>query len=350
MTTMERAGAVGERGVRVSSPLLRIALAILTAPFVVLAVGWASLALWFDGPSWRPLAGLLAGSFVAAAVALVAFVRPMRRSLALLAVLWFVVLIWWLSVAPSNRRDWEPDVARPATVTREGDLVTIHNVRDFDYSSETDFTERWEDRVYDLARVRGADMFVSYWGPTLIAHTIMSWEFEDGRHLAISIETRKEKGESYSALRGFFRQYELYYVVADERDVVRLRTNYRGEDVFLYRLRGSPEQAGAILESYLEEVDRLSRTPKWYNAFTHNCTTSIRRMVQHAGIHNPWDWRILVNGKGDELMYSRGTIDTSLPFPEMRARSDIAAKAKAADGAPDFSARIREGLPSRPPA
>jgi len=345
---IEEAEAVGERVVRVSSRLLRLVLAILMAPFVLLAVAWASLALWFDGPSWRPLAGLLAAGFIAAAVALVALVRPLCRSLALLGVLWFVVLIWWLSIAPRNDRDWSPDVARLATATRDGDLVTIGNVRDFDYSSETDFTARWEDRVYDLSRVRGADMFVSYWGPTLIAHTIMSWEFEDGRHLAMSIETRKEKGESYSALRGFFRQYELYYVVADERDVVRLRTNYRDEDVFLYRLRGSPERARAVLESYLEEVDRLSRTPKWYNAFTHNCTTSIRRMVQAAGVHNPWDWRILVNGKGDELMYSRGTINTSLPFPEMRARSDITAKAKAADGAPDFSARIREGLPPRP--
>jgi hypothetical protein len=315
----------------------------------VLAIAWASLALWFDGPSSRPLAGLLAGGFVVATVALPVIVRPVRRGAALVGVLWLVVLLWWLSIAPRNDRDWQPDVARLPTITRDGDTVTIHDVRDFDYSSETDFKERWEDRVYNLAQVRGADLFISYWGPTLIAHTIMSWEFEDGRHLAISIETRKVKGEDYSALRGFFRQYELYYVVADERDVIRLRTNYRGEDVFLYRLRGSAVHAREVLESYLEEVDHLSRTPEWYNAFTHNCTTSIRGMVQHAGIHNPWDWRILVNGKGDELLYSRGMIDTSLPFPEMRARSDITAKAKAADRDPDFSARIREGLPPRPP-
>ena len=177
----------------------------------------------------------------------------------------------------------------------------------------------------------------------------MSWEFDDGRYLAVSIETRKEKGETYDALRGFFRQYELYYVVADERDVVRLRTNYRGEQVFLYRLRATPERARAVLRSYLERVNDLVKTPEWYNAFTHNCTTTIRGHVQDAGVHNPWNWRILANGKGDEFLYMRGNINTSLPFPEVRARSDITAKAKAADRN-EFSARIREGLLPRPQA
>ncbi|HEY2160250.1 MAG TPA: DUF4105 domain-containing protein, partial [Solirubrobacteraceae bacterium] len=173
------------------------------------------------------------------------------------------------------------------------------------------------------------------------------WEFDDGRHLAISIETRKENGETYSALRGFFRQYELYYVVADERDVVRLRTNYRGEQVFLYRLRGSPESAGAVLRSYLERVNQIADTPEWYNAFTHNCTTTIRGHVKEAGIHNPWNWRILANGKMDELLYGEGIINSSLPFAEVRARGDITAKARAADR-DDFSQLIREGLLPRP--
>ena len=313
-------------------------------PFLILALGWAGLALWFDGPSSRALAGVLAGGFFVTAVGILALIRPLRRGLVLLGALWLLVLGWWLHIPPRNDRDWQPDVARLPSMTRDGDLVALHDVRDFDYRSETDFTEHWEDRTYDLSRVRGVDMFVSYWGPTLIAHTIMSWEFDDGRHLAISIETRKEKGETYSALRGFFRQYELYYVVADERDVVRLRTNDRGEEVFLYRLRASAAQARAALESYLQEVDHISRTPEWYNAFTHNCTTTIRGHVQHAGVHNPWNWRILANGKGDELLYSRGLINTSLPFAEVRTRSDITAKAKAADRDPAFSERIRVGL------
>jgi hypothetical protein len=190
---------------------------------------------------------------------------------------------------------------------------------------------------------------MSYWASPLIAHTIMSWEFDDGGHLAISIETRKERGESYSAVRGFFRQYELYYVVADERDVIGVRTNHRGERVYLYRLAASPARARALLLAYLERVNQLARAPAWYNAFSHNCTTSIRLHVQEIGVANPWDWRILVNGHGDQMLYERGSLNRDLPFDELRARSDITARAQAADSRPDFSTRIRDGLPERPP-
>ena len=154
------------------------------------------------------------------------------------------------------------------------------------------------------------DLFLSFWGPTQIAHTIVSWEFDDGQHLAISIETRKEKGESYSALRGFFRQYELYYVVADERDLVGLRTNYRGEQVYLYRIRVPRSQARALLVDYLDEVNQLADHPQWYNALTQNCTTTIRGHAQNIGAGGRLDWRLLANGHLDQLLYERGQIDT----------------------------------------
>jgi hypothetical protein len=221
-------------------------------------------------------------------------------------------------------------------------------LRNFDYRSETDFTPRWEERRFDLSRLVGIDLFLSYWGPTLIAHTVMSWEFEDGQHLAVSIETRKEKGESYSALRGFFRQYELFYVFADERDLIGLRTNHRGETVYLYRLPASPERARELLMIYVEQIDRLARSPGWYNALTHNCTTSIRLHAGQGGVWLPLDWRLLLNGNLDEYLYEQGRINRSLAFPEIRRRSDITAKARAAGSSPDFSGRIREGLPARP--
>jgi len=318
---------------------------VLLSPVVLAATAWACAALWIDGPASRPLAGALAVGFAAAVGAALAFVRPMWRGLLVAAILFLLVVGWWRSIPPRNDRDWLPDVARTASATFSGDLVTIHNVRDFDYRSETDYTERWEDRTYDLSKITGADIFISYWGSPLIAHTIMSWAFEDGQHLAISIETRKEKGEEYSALRGFFRQFELYYVVADERDVVRLRTNYRGEQVRLYHLNARPGIQRAVLEQYLQEINRLDQKPRWYNAVTHNCTTAIRYHVQQVAPNNPFDWRILVNGLIDELGYERGTIDTSMPFEELRARSDIGEKARAADQDPEFSKRIREGLP-----
>lgn len=309
---------------------------------------WALLALWFDGAGNRIVAGVLVALFVVALIALGIWVRPLWRMQAAAAGLPLVVIIWWLLIPASNERNWMPDVARPAHASISGSMLTIHNVRNFDYRSETDFTPHWETRSYDLDQLRGADMFLSYWGPTLIAHTIASWEFADGPPLAISIETRKEVGETYSALRGFFRQYELYYVVADERDVIGVRTNHRGEQVFLYRLRLNPELARAVLLDYIYEINHLAEQPEWYNAVTHNCTTTIRHHALHVGAGKPWDWRILANGRIDQLGYERGTIDSSLPFAELRARSEITERARLAGSAPDFSARIREGLPARP--
>jgi len=322
--------------------LLRVAAATLT---VLLAL-WGAAAIWIDGPASRSLAGLVVAAFLAPVAVVLARVRPLFH-----ACLWALapcaaVLCWWLSIRPSNDRDWQPDVARTPTAERLGSVVTVRGVRDFDYRRETDFTERWQERRYDLDRVVGLDLFVSYWGPTLYAHTILSWDFEDSPPLAASIETRKEKGESYSAVLGFFRQFELVYVLADERDVVRLRTSYRGEQVFLYRLTTSRAGARALLEQYLEEANALAREPAWYNAFTENCTTAIWRNVRALSPDNPFDWRLLANGHLDRMLYERGRVDTSLPFAELRQRSDITDRAKACGSRDDFSRCIREGLPT----
>jgi hypothetical protein len=326
--------------------LRRLLLALMLTPLLL----WSAAALWIDGPAQRVWAGGLAGGVLLLSSLVLARGRPPWRGIAGALVFFVAVLLWWLSLSPSNERTWEPSVARLPRVEFDGDVVTLSNVRNFDYRSEDDFTERWEERRYDLSRVVGMDMFLSYWGSPWIAHTIASWEFDDGRHLAISIETRKEVGESYSAVLGFFRQFELYYVVADERDVVRLRTNYRGEDVYLYRLQVPVENARRLLVSYLEEIEELGTRPRWYNALTHNCTTMIRYHARQVAPQNPWNWRILVNGRLDELGYERGSIDTSLPFEELRRRSHVVSRALAADDAPLFSQRIREGLPgARPP-
>jgi hypothetical protein len=321
---------------------------VVTALLLAAAVGgvtWSVLALWFDGPASRLLAGIMAACIPLAALLLVALVRPLRLALAACFLPVVAVAVWWISIPPSNQRDWSPEVARLASATFDGNRLTIENVRNFQYRSETDYNPHWETRTFDLDKIQGVDLFISFWGPTLIAHTFASWQFADGQHLAISIETRKEKGESYSAVRGFFRQYELYYVVADERDLVGLRTDYRGEQVYLYRLRASPATARALLLDYLKDVNQLRDHPSWYNALTHNCTTTIRYHAKNVAAGRPFDWRILANGYLDELAYQRGQIDTGLPFTELRARSNITEKAKAADDSPDFSALIRVGLP-----
>jgi hypothetical protein len=223
-------------------------------------------------------------------------------------------------------------------------VVTIENLRNFDYRSETEYTERWEKRSYDLDRLRGADMFLSFWGPTLIAHTIASWEFEDGPPLAISIETRKEKGEEYSAVRGFFRQYEIYYVVADERDVIRLRTNYRRdppEDVYLFEVKGPIENGRRVFMEYMRQINELKARPEFYNTLTSNCTIDIWYNTLVNAEHIPFSWKILASGYLPEYLYEAGRLDTSVLFPELRQRAHVNARAQAADAAGDFSRRIR---------
>ena len=313
------------------------------------AIVWGSAALWFDGPDSRPLAAALAAAYAVISLWLLINVRRKGRACAGVLVLFAGVLGWWLSLEPSNGRDWQRDVARLPSVDIQGDTVTIRNVRNFDYHSETDYTERWETRTYDLSRLDGLDLFVIYWGSPSIAHTIMSWQFDDGPHLAISIETRKEKGEDYSAVRGFFRQYELYYVVADEGDVARLRTNYRNEDVYLYRLRTPPARARAILLEYLKTINDLAREPTWYNALVHNCTTNIRMHASHVVEGIPYDWRWLANGYLDELFYELGVVNRELPFAELKSSSYVNPKAQAMSSDDTFSEAIRAGLPGRPP-
>ena len=308
---------------------------------------WGSAALWFD--SHASLAALLAAGFPLAVLALLIMLRPSRRAYAAILVLFAVLLGWWLSLEPSNSRDWQPDVARLPTAEIRGDKLTLRNVRNFDYRTETDYTQHWETRSYDLSKLQGLDLFVIYWGSPSIAHTILSWDFKGGQHLAVSIETRKEKGESYSAVRGFFRQYELYYVIADERDVVGLRTNYRHEDVYLYRLRTPPARARALLLNYLKAVNRLAEHPRWYNALTHNCTTTIRLHVGDVVPGIPLDWRWLANGHLDELLYEMGVVNRDSPFAEFKKRSYINPKAQAVPPGGDFSGAIRKGLPPRPP-
>jgi len=272
----------------------------------------------------------------------------MWRALTWYAIAVAVVLVWWLNLAPSNNRPWRADVRELASATVDGNQVTIRNVRNFRYRSENDYDPFWETRVYDLSEIKALDLYLVYWGPTMIAHTILSWMFEDDagnhRYLAISIETRKEETETYSALRGFFRQYELYYVVADERDVIALRTNHRGEEVYLYRLNTSPDNARKILLHYFDEINRLVDEPKWYNAATHNCTTAARKHTMTVAKDAPWDWRFLLNGRLDELGYERGSIRTDLTFAQLRMRSNITERSKTAGLGPDYSDELRRDL------
>ena len=256
-----------------------------------------------------------------------------------------LVLLWWLTLQPSNERSWQHDVDRVAWAEFAGDEITLHNIRNFDYRTETDFTPRWETRDVRLSQLTGIDLAITYWGSPWMAHPIVSFQFADAPPICFSIETRKEIGESYSALGGLYRQYELIYLVADERDVIRVRTNFRkGEDVYLYRTMATPEQARVRFGEYLAALNALRDDPRWYNAITTNCTTSIR--AQRAATERmPWDWRMLLNGKGDEMLFERGSLKTGgRSSAELKKASLINQRARAGDAA-DFSTRIRAATP-----
>lgn len=308
---------------------------------------WASAALYFDLPfkGARAPAGALYLFLIAG---LVGWIRPLWKAVGCGFACFSIVLGWWLSLQPANVRDWQPDVAETAWAEIDKDRVAIHNVRNSLYRSETDYTPRWETRAVNLSSIRSADIFITYWGSPWIAHPILSFHYGDDEYLAFSIEVRKEKGEGYSAVRGFFRQFELIYIVSDERDVVRLRTNYRqGEEVYAFRLRASPGAAQALFMEYIRSLNRLREQPEWYNALTTNCTTDIRRMaVLAVGPDAPaWDWRILLNGRLDEMLYSQGRLVGNLSLAELKQRAHINAVARVSDQAPDFSQRIRFGRP-----
>lgn len=318
---------------------------------VVLAItAWGALALAVVGPGGDKgrlvLAAVYGLAGLAALVALL-FRRGMRVALPIFAVALVAIAAWWGSIKPSNEREWQPEVAKLAYATINGDLVTVHNIRNFDYRTETDFTPAYYDRTYDLNKLDSGDLVAVYWMGPAIAHLFLSFGFGDD-HLVISIEARKEKGEGYSSAKGFFRQYELYYVVADERDVVRVRTNYRkdpAEDVYVYPVRVPRENIRRIFLEYMRRLNDLREHPEFYNTLTTNCTTAILMNTRVNPDSLPLSWKVLLSGYAPEYAYESGRIDRSLPFEELQRRSLVNAAAQAADQAPDFSRRIRAGLP-----
>lgn len=317
-------------------------------PFFFVITGmtaWAMGAIYFSNLPVRFLRLSLSFLFPCFAAIIFWRIHPFRKAVFFYLVLFCVVLAWWWLIPPSNDRQWQPDVAVLCRADMNGDEITIHNIRNFEYRSTEDYTPRYYDKTFSLSKLQTADLYIVFWGPTLIAHTMMSFGFGDQGYVCISIETRKEQGEAYSAIKGFFKQYELIYIVADERDLVRLRTNYRYEDVYLYRLKAEPLLIQEVFLDYFKQIDHLTQQPEWYNALTQNCTTAIRGHTRPYTKKHPFDWRLLANGYLDTLLYERKAVDTSLPFEELKRQVHINAKAMQSGDEQDFSCHIRDGLP-----
>ena len=310
-----------------------------------LLIAWATLAIYYSNLPTAELRLGFAAAFAVFAIWALWLSRQRRMSVVFL-VMFFGVVGWWISISPSHDREWRPEVAVMPRAFVDGDRVRITGVRNFDYRTRNDFTVRYEEREVWLSHLIALDFYVSYFTEGPVGHTFVSFIFDNAPPLAISIETRPEVGEGFAPVASLFKQFELIYVVGEERDVVGVRTNHRREPVYLYRLNASADDARRLLLVYLARINELADQPEFYHLLTNSCTINIVRYANAAGRRGRFDIRHLLNGLIDSYLYHSGRIDTTLPFDELRRRSLINEAAQAADGTVDFPQRIRASLPT----
>ena len=322
----------------------------LTAVLTLLALswaGWGALALWYALPWPPPARALPVATWLLAALAGVAGLwHPgLRPALIVFAVASAALLLWWASLRPSHDRVWADDVARLLRPHVEDGRVVLHNVRNFRWRSRTDYDIRWETREYDLSALRSIDLILSYWTGPHIAHTLVSFGFEDGRYLTFSLEIRRERGEQYTPVGGFFRRFEQVLVAADERDIVHLRTNVRHERTRLYRLNLSRPAIRALFLAFVEEAAALARRPRFYNTLTSNCTTVAFNLARGLSPGLPLDYRVLLSGHLAEYAHDQGALTPGYDYATLRERGYISERARHAGDGEDYSRVIRRGVP-----
>jgi len=325
----------------------RAALFVLAGLVTFVSGAWGALALWYQlpgGVAWRTL-GSVAWSLAVIALAVLAISRRSWLPLGAYVLLYAALLLWWSTIAPSNQRIWADDVSELLSGTVDGSQVTLNHVRDFTWRSDTDYDVRWETRHYDLDHLVSADAVLSYWSSKSIAHAMISFGFDDGRHVVFSVEIRKERGEQFSAIGGFFKQFETILVAADENDIIRVRTNARGEDDYLYPLRMDKPAMRALFLSYVRAANGLVDAPAFYNTITSNCTTLVYRMAKLIEPGLPRDIRLLATGYLPEYLYKVGALDHAFTVEQWRQRARITERARRIAPGEDFSRVIRATSP-----
>ncbi|MGW8185791.1 MAG: Lnb N-terminal periplasmic domain-containing protein [Desulfobacterales bacterium] len=329
--------------------VLKLITILICIPAVILSSGWAALAIYYSDISGESLRTALAIGF-SLAVILAFFLMPNRKGTLLgFLVVFAVIVTWWTTIPASNDRHWQREVTVLPFAEVRGDLVTVHNIRNLAYRTETDFDVRYYDKTFDLGQLDAVDLIAVYWMGDAIAHVMISFGFQEKDFLTFSIETRKEFGEDYSTLTGIFKQYELIYIVGDERDLIRVRTDFRNppEDVYLYRLKMPRENACKFFLEYIRQINSMRNQPEWYNTLTTNCTTNVMRHVRAFAGRAKYNWKVLLSGYTPQYAYQLGALDTTIPFGELRKKSYINPKARVIGDDPEFSRKIREGLPSQ---
>jgi hypothetical protein len=318
---------------------------------VTVLAGWGCLALWYQTPGGRAVKSVAVAAWATASLATLIAIWQSQFTLAILgfASIFCILLAWWHRLKPSNNRVWADDVAQMTTGVVEGSQVTLSNVRNFDWLTNADYTQRWESRNYDLQRLESVDMILSYWSNPAIAHVLISFGFKEGDHVVFSVEIRRRKGDRFSEIGGFFKEFELSIVAADERDVIRVRTNVRREDDYLYQIRLPISAMRSLFLAYVDQANRLVTTPRFYNTISVNCTTLVYHMVKHIVGYLPWDYRLLLSGYLPAYVYDVGGLDARYKLQELRAFGRITERARKADRSDTFSADIRKGMPRDTP-
>lgn len=326
------------------SGIARTILLALMVSLVVCSGTWAALALWYRLPGGKlaRTLGSMAWMLLVLALAAWAIHAPGWRPWLAYAALHAMLLLWWKRITPSDGKSWRDDVARLLTGAVHGDRVQLDNVRNFRWRSDTDYDIRWERREVDLRRLTGADAVLSYWSGQAIAHAMISFGFDDGRHLVFSVEVRKTRDQEYSSIGGFFKQFETILIAAEESDIIRVRTNVRGEDDYLYPLQLDHATLRALFLSYVQAANRLAVEPAFYNTFTSNCTTIVYRMARQIDADLPWDVRLLLTGYLPEYLQRIGAIDRRVPMKVLRQRGRVTERARASAIDADFSRAIRQ--------
>jgi len=326
---------------------------LILSLIVASVAAWGALALWYQTrrstrthqhrSMWTVLAALW-GVFSLACVG--AFWRGHLEAGVILFVLAYgLLLVWWRSLRPSNHRDWTGDVAQTVGGKIDGNVVTLDKVRDFLWRSNDDYTPRWITQSYDLARLRSLDMIVSSWALPSIAHMLISFGFGENEYVVFSVEIRRQKDQVFSEIGGFFKEFELVVIAAQERDIVRLRTNVRREETYLFRMSFEPAVMRALFLAYVAEANALVREPRFYHTITRNCTTVLYRMLKRIVRRLPFSYRVLLSGYMPEYFYGIGYLDQRHPLEELRAFGYVSERGRIADQSPTYSADIRRGIP-----
>jgi hypothetical protein len=327
--------------------ILSVSLNLLLSLLLLIAAAWGGLALYYQLPLSMPwlVAGLLLWTGLSV-FALVHLWRGRRlHGVLIYLALHATLLLWWNSLTPTNQQQWQDDVAQMTSGRVEGDQVTLFNVRNFAWHSDTEYTPRWETREYDLSKLKSVDMITSHWGMDAIAHVLVSFGFDDHQFVTFSVEIRKKKGQEFSEIAGFFKQYELSILATDERDAIAVRPNVRGEDTYLYRIDMPAAIRRQLFLSYIEQANQLLKQPRFYNTVTANCTTLVFGMMQHISGDLPLDSRLLLTGYLPSYIEEQDGLTDGFDLAQLRTAGRITERSKQAGQSPDYSKIIRQGVP-----